>query len=71
VILFCVYVPQPGTRYAEHPTDVVVVLADGRESAKRAAHPHLLNNPDQYVVTPLTREGDRLTFAIAGAWIQT
>lgn len=71
MILFSVYLLQPGTGCAEHTADVVIVLANGREDAKRVAYPHLLKDPDQYVVVPITRDGDRLTFAIAGAWIQT
>lgn len=71
MILFLVH-KRPGYSWlASDSRDVVVVLADDREGAKRAAHPHLLSNPDDYVVVPSSRAGDRLTFAIAGAWIQT
>jgi hypothetical protein len=49
----------------------VLTFQDGREQAKRAAHPHLLGNPDKYIVTPVTTSGDQVTFALGGAWIQT
>lgn len=33
-----------------------------REAAKQAAQPILSGNPDNYLVTPLTEDGDKIAF---------
>lgn len=38
----------------------VITVGLDREDAKRTAHRWLDGNPDEYIVTPLTREGDRI-----------
>ena len=42
----------------------VLVYARGREEAKRQAHTWRGNDPDKYVVNPLTRPGDRIKLNI-------
>lgn len=42
----------------------VVVPAAGREEAKRQARSTLRGDPDQYVVTPISRQGDRTLFML-------
>lgn len=43
----------------------VVCSAMNREYAKSKSHQILLGNPDDYVVTPLTEEGDRVHLDIS------
>ena len=44
--------------------DVVIVRARDREDAKRQSIPFLGQYADKYIVTPLTREDDRVRVAI-------
>lgn len=37
---------------------VVIMSASDREAAKRMSFVYLKGNPDQYVVSPITEEGD-------------
>jgi len=42
----------------------VIVWTIGRENAKRKAHEWIGNDPDKYVVTPITNPGDRVKLDI-------
>lgn len=51
--------------------DRCIVSAGGREDAKRQAR-HLLGagNPDEYVVQPLSKEGDRVVLSFSMQLLQ-
>lgn len=40
--------------------NIFICSASNREDAKREAAPTLMGNPDEYTVTPLTQDGDRV-----------
>lgn len=44
----------------------VITTAGEREEAKRNAQRQLADNPDHYIVTPLTVEGDEVILKVNG-----
>lgn len=42
----------------------VIATANDREEAKRKARKQLLADPDRYIVTPLTKEGDKVIIKV-------
>lgn len=63
MILFICSYTQPDREGAR--TSRVITDAVDREHAKNIARPWLGGNPDNYVVTPLTKHGDRIKIDIA------
>jgi hypothetical protein len=44
----------------------VILVARDREDAKRLAQPFLFDNPDNYIVDPITNEASATMFLIMG-----
>jgi tRNA-binding EMAP/Myf-like protein len=59
---YIVFLVQRQSRFVE--SIGVIVSAIDRESAKRQAQVILDGDPDQYVVTPITRPGERTVFML-------
>jgi hypothetical protein len=44
----------------------VILVARGREDAKKMAQPYLLDDPDKYIVDPITNEASATMFVVLG-----